>query len=359
MSYRGNLTMRTIILPLLLAERKRSQRELAREFRVDRKTIKRQIDELSCVLPIIEERDGREVFYRLMDGYKYTPPNFTPLEIATLLLAQEAIRAAGLIAGASPLAVHANTLLLKIRTALPAEMHERIDALAQVYGSAAMPAKDFSAHARNIELLTEAAIQRRRVRIVYDSLTSGQKSERTVEPLVVYFDPDGATIKLIARDEQRQAIIPFSIDRIRELEITDETFIRPDDFNLEEFLRDNCFNGIHGAPVKVRLRAHGVTARIFAERRFHPSQKIIERTERTADTDETTTIEMRVAEGRGLVRFILSWTPDVEVLEPAELQMQIITAQQKALKRQLDAHYNPADTPKKTRAAKKYLAKLF
>lgn len=204
-------------------------------------------------------------------------------------------------------------------------------------GSAAVPAKDFSAHTEKIETLTEAAINNRRVRIIYHSLTSDRTSERTIEPLTVYFDPDGATIKLIANDSERAAIVPFSIDRIRRVSITDETFARPADFSLETFLRDNCFNGIHGAPVNVRLRARGVTARIFAERQFHPSQRIIERTGRNAidsadaeESDETTTIEMRVAQGRGLVRFILSWTPDVEVLSPIELRREIAAAHRRA-----------------------------
>lgn len=132
MSHRGSLISRTIMLPLLLAERPRTQTELAREFGVDNKTIKRHIDELSQVHAITEERDGREVRYRFMDGYKYVAPNFTPAELAALLLAQEAIRAVGVTAGTSPLAPHAKTLLLKIRAALPARLRERLDALARV-----------------------------------------------------------------------------------------------------------------------------------------------------------------------------------------------------------------------------------
>ncbi len=47
----------------------------------------------------------------------------------------------------------------------------------------------------------------------------------------------------------------------------------------------------------------------------------------------TTTIEMRVASGRGLVRFILSWAPDVEVLSPPELVSEVADAHRSAVKR--------------------------
>jgi predicted DNA-binding transcriptional regulator YafY len=115
--------------------------------------------------------------------------------------------------------------------------------------------------------------------------------------------------------------------------LTDERFERPPDFNLRQYLTDNCFNGIYGAPVTAVLRARGVTARVFAERTFHPAQRIVARTPRTGpDCPETTTIELRVADGRGLVRFILSWVPDVEVLSPPSLRHEVAAALHHALR---------------------------
>lgn len=347
MSHRGKLTMRTITLPLVLAERPRTQGELAHEFGVDKKTIKRHIDELTPYFPITEERDGREVLYRFHGDYR--PPSLTPLELATLLLAQEAIAANGLLAHGSPFHDHARTLLLKVRAALPRALHAKLDALSGVYGNAATPAKNFAAHADAIDDLTNAAMETRQVRLRYHSLTNDAVTERIVDPLAVYFDPDGATIKLAAYDHKQQRIAPFAIDRILALTVTRERFRRPPDFRLEDFLTENCFNGIHGAPVKVVLRAHGVTARIFAERSFHLSQRIIEHTARNALHDEAITIEMNVAAGRGLVRFILGWAPDVEVLEPAELRSEIAAAHQQARSRYADISSEAAPSQKNSK----------
>jgi len=327
MSHRGDLTARMVELSLLLAERPYSQAELARHFGVDRKTIKRAVDAISLHYPVEEHTGGREARYSFSEDYKFTPPTLTPSELATLLLSQEAIAATHV--PNSPFAEHARRLLMKVRNALPSKLRDKLDALASVYGSAVVPAKDFTAHAATIDQLTDAAILRRQVRLKYHSLTDGKTKERIVEPYSVYFDPDGATLKLIGYDHTRGNIIPFAVDRIRALEVTEAEFERPPDFDLRNYLTENCFNGIHGAPIYVSLRAHGTTARIFNERTFHPSQRVVEQT--AGDRSATTTITMRVASGRGLVRFILSWAPEVEVIEPRELREEIAATHRRAL----------------------------
>lgn len=334
MSHRGELTERMLHLPLLLAERPRSQQELAGIFKVKTKTIRRDIDTLSRYYPIVDERDGREVLYSFSDNYRYQPPPLMPIELATLVLAQESIAATGLTALGSPFARYGRSLLAKVRSSLHPLVRDKLDALAAVFGSASVAAKDFEPHAALIDRLTQAAVESRRVRLRYYTLATDTTAERTVEPYAVYFDPDGATLKLIGYDHQRSKVIPFAIDHIRALRETDEKFERPADFDLQQYLSANCFNGIHGEPVTVRLRAMGVTARVFAERIFHASQRLVERTPRTNRQAETTTIEMRVAGGRGLLRFILSWGPDVEVLAPPELRLEVAAAYRHAL-----AHY--------------------
>jgi predicted DNA-binding transcriptional regulator YafY len=320
-------------IPLLLAERRRSQQELADIFKVKTRTIRRDIDALSRYYPIVDERDGRTVVYRFSDDYRYQPPPLTPIELATLVLAQESIAATGLTALGSPFARYGRSLLAKVKSSLHPLVRDKLDALATVFGSASVPAKDFAPHAALIDRLTQAAVERRRVRLRYYTLATDRISERTVEPYTIYFDPDGATLKLIGYDSYREKVIPFAIDHIRALRETEEIFERPADFNLQQYLSANCFNGIHGDPISVRLRASGVTARVFAERLFHESQRIINRTPRTPRQPENTTIEMRVAGGRGLLRFILSWGADVEVLAPPELRLEVAETYRQALAR--------------------------
>ncbi len=126
---------------------------------------------------------------------------------------------------------------------------------------------------------------------------------------------------MIGYDELRDAVIPFSIDHIKGIEILAETFEKPAGHDLKTFLQSNCFNGIHGTPITVTLKLTGINARIFAERSFHPSQKTVWRL--TTKNSESLIVEMTVAEGRGLERFIQSWLPDVEVISPPALRLKI------------------------------------
>jgi predicted DNA-binding transcriptional regulator YafY len=310
---RSRLGTRLFQLPYLLEGRRLSQSELMEHFGVDRKTIVATVDALDY---IIEEREGRHVYYRLSEEYK--APRLTLGESATLMLAQQAI---GLTAR-SPFARQAQSLLKKIRAALPTGMHARLDALSQVYGSATAPAKDFAACGNTIEQLVTAALDRRTVRMRYYTINSDTTKERDFDPYAVYFDPDGATLKVIGWDHPNQRFTPFAIDHIKALHLTPQTFVRQP-FNLKDHLETYCFNGIHGEPMTVRLRAYGVTARVFAERKFHRSQRKLASTPRTDTQPESITIELNVARGRGLLRFILSWLPDIEVLAPASLRQEL------------------------------------
>lgn len=326
-SHRGNLTERMILIPLKLAERPRSKQELIKICNVDAKTITRDIDALSLHHSIGETKEGREVSYHFLEGYKYVAPNFTPAELATLLLAQRSIAATGLNSFGTALAGYGELLLQKVRSALPNSLRDKLDALSTIYGTAQVPAKDYAPHALTIDQLTTAAMEKRSVRLRYYTLHNDQTKDRNYDPYAVYFDPDGATLKVIGHDHQSGEIRPFSIDHIRDLEILKDSFERPTDWDLQSFLSKYCFNGIHGEPVTVRLRAHGATARVFAERQFHPTQKII------APSTASTTIELTVASGRGLARFILSWIPDVEVISPASLRQEIVDTLQKSMQR--------------------------
>ena len=333
MMYRQALAERLIHIIFKLVRRPHSRQELAREFGVDAKTVSRDLDALGLEYPIFEQRIGREVFYGFAEGFEFAFPQIEFEELAVLLLAQEAVAGIGITAGDSFYADRAGSLIGKIRRSLPRSVRAKMDALAKVYGSATVPSKDFSKHSATIDRLASCAVRGKKVVMRYHGLSSDRLESRCVAPYAVYFDPDGATLKLAAYDDEKSRLSVFSVDRIANIQELDETFNRPDDFDLTEFLNQNCFNGIHGKPVTVRLKAAGVTARIFRERQFHPSQKIIERKQKRGDASpETVTIEMTVAGGRGLVRFILSHLPNLEVVSPPELKREIRAVLEECMK---------------------------
>lgn len=320
MSYRNALTERLIKILFSLIRRESSRQELANEHGVNVKTIDRFLLTINSEFPIITKKRGREVYYKFAEDSQFNFPKFSVEEVATLLLAQESIAGIGITAQGSIYGQHAETLLEKLKKSLPPSIRLRMEALSKVYGSAVVPAKDFSRHTEKIDRLASCAIRRKKVSVNYYGLNSNSEKTRIWHPYNVYFDPDGATLKVIAFDEKHQELRVFSIERILNFKELEQTFTRSNDFNLKTYLDENCFNGIHGKPLTVQLKAKGVTARIFAERKFHPSQKVIERKQKRGSSPETITIEMRLASGRGLERFIIGWLPEIEVISPKELR---------------------------------------
>jgi predicted DNA-binding transcriptional regulator YafY len=144
MSYRIDLTERLIEIPFRLSRRPHTRQELAREYGVNAKTISHDIDALTREYPVVAQRAGREIVYRLDENFKFEFPTLSPEELAVLLLSQEAIAGVGLTAEGSPYGKYADSLLEKVRKSLPHSIRLRMEALAKVYGSAVIPAKNFA-----------------------------------------------------------------------------------------------------------------------------------------------------------------------------------------------------------------------
>ena len=317
-----NLSNRLNELEHYLLTQPRTQTELVEHFGVDRKTVRRAIDKLTLTANVNEEKDGRHIVYSVLKSNLKTE-DFTPMELAALVLSSETIAAGGSLSFGSPYAEAGKSLIEKVRKQLPPRIRKNLDELANILGTSAVPNKDYSQFGKVIEELTTAAVERRTVSMTYAGLSSGERKERLFDPYNIYFDPDGATLKTIGYDHKNSRISPFSLDRIRRINITREKFIRPRDFTLSKFLEEHCFNGIHNPPVTVRLHAFGTTARIFNERKFHSSQKTLAVKKSKEKGLEEIEIEMTVAGGRGLERFILSWLPEIEVLAPEPLRSDI------------------------------------
>lgn len=318
----NNLSNRLYELEHYLTVQRRTQKEITEHFAVDRKTVCRAVDKLSLSVNISEEKQGRNTVYFIAEE-NYNSPQFTPTELAALILSQETVSAGGTLSYDSPFAAAGKSLIEKVRAKMPPRIKRNLEELSKVIGTAIIPNKDYSEFGGIIEELTFAAIERRIVAMHYDSLTSFRNETRLFDPFNIYLDPDGATLKTIGFDRKNNRISPFSLDRIKSIKITKETFTRPPNFDLREYLEENCFNGIHGASVIVRLKAFGITAGVFAERQFHPSQKTIFLKKSKEKRIEEIEIEMRVASGRGLERFILSWLPDVQIVAPENLRLKI------------------------------------
>ena len=112
-------------------------------------------------------------------------------------------------------------------------------------------------------------------------------------------------------------MVTFALSRVKGIHASQRVFERPARFDARAWFRE-AFGITRGDKVlKVRLRFSRHVATYIKEREWHPSQQLRE--------EDDGRLEMRIeTSGRKeLIRWILSWTPEVEVLAPEELKTRI------------------------------------
>jgi len=105
----------------------------------------------------------------------------------------------------------------------------------------------------------------------------------------------------------------FVLDRIRLLHITDQRFIPPDDFDLDEYMRDS-FRVIHTDVEKVVIKFDPSLERYLEENIWHPSQ-IFKR-----DKDGSVVLTMEVGGLVEVMSWVLGFGRHAEVLLPEHLR---------------------------------------
>lgn len=215
MVYRPTARVLTV-LELLQSYGRMTGAELARRLEVDIRTIRNYVQTLSDLGIPVEAERGRYGAYFLRAGYKLPPLIFTEDESLALTLALLQAKASGL-AQTSPAFEGA---LAKIERVLPAATRQRIQAVEQTLAFEDVQAP--SGPAGLIVMMLSSAVQSgERVLLHYRS----SRGEETVRA----FDPYGIAQHrgywyTIGYCHLRGGQRLFRLDRITQIEATDETF---------------------------------------------------------------------------------------------------------------------------------------
>jgi predicted DNA-binding transcriptional regulator YafY len=155
---------------------------------------------------------------------------------------------------------------------------------------------------------------------------SGRVSEYELQPyhLLAYH----GNWYVLARNMVKDQVETFALSRFRRIDATGQTFARPAEFNPETYARQAF--GIMGGEesIKVRLLFEPKLAVYITERQWHPSQEFL------AHPDDRIEMRLETTGRKELVRWILSWMPDVKVLEPKTLADRIVEKLQSGLQAQ-------------------------
>jgi predicted DNA-binding transcriptional regulator YafY len=159
--------------------------------------------------------------------------------------------------------------------------------------------------------LVEACRSSQQVWMKYFTASRNTESERVLDPYLLHIYR-GTNPYLIGFCHERQAIRWFRVDRIRELQVLNEKFVRDPNFDAKEHLYKIFQSEVGGKPVPVTIWFDALTAPYVRERRWHPTQEIQEH------SDGSLTLHLVVGGLHELKRWILGYGKGAVVKDPPE-----------------------------------------
>ena len=296
------------LLAALLEGGRPSVRELASRFNTRRETIYRDLRALSDAgYPIVGDENGRLSHPRLLDRTVHAVTariQMTEEEIAALLWAGRHQGPRGPLGKALPAAC------TKLRTMAASKKESLVAELGEATASRSRAKKDYSGHDATILRLVQAIICRRTCRVTYRS-PHGEAKTYPYHPYRLLTVNGG--LYCLGRVPSCDTITTLAVERIRELQVTDEGFTVSTDFDFDRHSNE-AFGVVWEEPMTVVLRFRSDQAPYVAEREWHPSQHL--RTLAGGDVELT----FHAGGTYEIVRWILGWGDAVEVLRPARLR---------------------------------------
>ena len=315
--------IRQWILLKTLASRKYGAtiKELAKEAGVSVKTIRRDIETFQAAHFRLQEvvgEYGRKKWH--LDSAN--PPaelNFTWEEAAALYLGRHLLEPLmGTIFWQA-----AREAFRKIQAVLEPMPLSYLDKFATMFCQTMVGTHDYSKKSDLIDSLMQAIEDGRAVSMTYQSLSA-------TEPVTYAMSPYGlayhrGSLYLVGRTRRHEDICHWKVDRIEAVELKDQRFQRPEDFDLQKHLAKS-FGVFHDdGDVCIKVRFSPAVARYIEESTWHPSQKL------TQQRDSGVIAEFQLDGTEEFKRWIMSFGKHAQVLEPQRLRVEIIEELSEAL----------------------------
>ena len=173
---------------------------------------------------------------------------------------------------------------------------------------------------RAFSLLSSAERASRSVRFAYLD-KEGKRSVRTADPYG--FIVNAGRVYCVAYDHARRDKRTFAVDSISQPVVLAKNFLRPQGFNVEEYASGSISGVLHGGkPTEVRVRfaprvaKAAMAANVVSDRRVKLTR------------DGSAEIVYRVANVDELVRWVLGWGAQAEILAPAAARKRIAALSQ-------------------------------
>jgi len=307
--------------------------DLAEDLGCVRRTVYRDLDALMYAgFPVVSEKRDGHVFYRFLDSFGIGDVPFTPDEILALAFGEDLLR----ILEGTVFHDSVQSALTKIRAGLSPELSRFLEQLGESFRVLPGPHKRYTDYRDTIQVLNDAVLAKRTLRMRYRTGRTGETATRQLDPYRVWYRSGG--LYVVGHDHRSGEVRTFAVERIQKITPTDEAFAVRSDFDFDAYV-GQAFGVMSEPASKVVIRFSRTWATHIEERTWHPSQRL----ERLAGGGVK--LEMEVGGLLELKSWVLSFGAGAEVIEPEELREAVRAELAQAL-----AAYAKPSKPRRPRA---------
>lgn len=280
--------------------------DIAEGIEVSPRTVRRYKEILEQAGMYIHSETGKYGGYTLYNHNNLLGLNLTHNEYLTLKIVNQHIQDTGHIANKE-----FKNLVSKIELVRNRSTDEKLEV--NYLAKQAYPNSDRNYESKNSMLIYEAILRSNKIKMKYQSLTSGI-SERKVQPYLL-FDYMGESY-FAAFCEKRSKVLDFKISRILNIEVLKENFEKQE-VDMDKLMMKNCIGIYKDEELYVKLKIFFPMSQIIKEKIWVSNQKI------TECGNDSIIYEAKI---RGLTQiksWVLGMGSYVQVLEPNKLVREI------------------------------------
>lgn len=241
-------------------------------------------------------------------------PNLSPLTFPEVLALYAVRGNLGIYQGTS-IAEGLDSAFVKLGMILPPGMRKALERYASLFIPNSKRAKNFAGQEEIIDDLHYAMLNNLTCTATYHSFSDHNVKKFNVNPLH-FFERDGGLYLLVAVTHYGDLRI-LAVERIKEIDITDEIFSYPDGLNPQEFL-EMAFNITYDDPLEVKIWFSIDQAPYIVERQWAKEQSI------KKQLDGSIILEMKTSGWDEVKRWVMGFGREAEVITPVEMREEIV-----------------------------------
>lgn len=297
--------------------------ELGKAIDVDRRTayrIRETLEELNFPLYADNSSLDGKTRYRFADAYLKKLPNLAVPELNLTLsevIALYFIRGNGRLFKGTDIELDIESAFTKLDAFMPEGLAKSLDKIKTLFIPTTKYAKDYSQKQDIIESLTDAIFKLQTCTVEYHSFHDDTVRHFRIDPLC-FFERDGG-LYLFTRITRFDHIRVLAVERIEKLTLDGVTFVAPEEFDPQGYL-EGSFSIIYDDPMDYRILFSADVARYIRERSWGREQTLIE------NVDGSLVLELKTSGWLDVKKWILSFGPDAEVLEPETMREEVAEA---------------------------------